>query len=213
MNLDQVLGIVRALMTALGGAAIAHGYVTADVWTLASGAALSIITAGWSWKTHTLVLDQVLGVVRALSGAAGGYLIQRGWVTVDQVAQWSGVAVAIGTAVWSMTTHADPSKPPVVPPQLVAALALLPMFGLGGCVSLLNLTPDQRANLQSWNDAGKQVVKVSATLYCVIEPTTTQVIRIFDTSKGTATGTTKVDQATTIACQAAAKAGLISVGG
>ena len=83
------------------------------------------------------------------------------------------------------------------------------ILALTGCLNPLDLTPQQQANLSLWAQAGKSVVRASATLYCVLEPTTSKVIQVLDTSSGTAKTLTKVDQATTILCQSAAAAGLV----
>jgi hypothetical protein len=211
LNLDQVLGIVRALLTALGGWLIAQGYVTSDVWTAVAGAVASGVTVFWSWRSHELAQAQAMGFVRALLGAAGGFAMSKGWISADQATQWTGVGLMLAAAVWSYVSHADPTKPNVNPPQALILLLCLPLMGLGGCAAL-NLSPQQQANLTLWIEAGKQVVRVTATLYCVMEPTTTQIISVIDTSSGTAKTVDKIDKATTIACQAAAKAGIVSGG-
>ena len=138
MNLDQVLGIVRALLTACGGLLLAKGVVTADVWTATSGFVVSLLSAGWSWRSHALVVDQVLGVVRAGIGAIGGYAVMRGWVSADQVAQWGGLAAVVVPMLWSIAVHADPGKPTVTPPGATALMlvAFLPLASfLAGCTA------------------------------------------------------------------------------
>ncbi len=93
-----------------------------------------------------------------------------------------------------------------------AALAAILALGLSGCF-LTDLTPAQQASLNSWTAAGKRVVQVTATAYCVLEPTTSKVIAVLDTSSGTQKTITKIDAATTVLCDAAAKSGLIGAGG
>jgi len=51
MNQDQVLGLVRHLLTALGGYAVAKGFVDTDTMMQIVGAAATIIGAGWSIYT------------------------------------------------------------------------------------------------------------------------------------------------------------------
>ena len=96
--------------------------------------------------------------------------------------------------------------------KTIIAIGLV--LGISGCTpSLLDLTPQQQANLDRFIAAGQVVVKGVGTFYCVMEPTTTTIVRVFDSSKGTAGNTAKLDQATAVACQAALAAGLITAKG
>ena len=48
MNTDQVLGVVRAIMAAIGGLVIGKGYIDAATFTLISGALVTLGTGLWS---------------------------------------------------------------------------------------------------------------------------------------------------------------------
>jgi len=48
MNLDMVLGIVRAVLAAAGGGLVANGTVTSDQWQAIGGGVLALIAAVWS---------------------------------------------------------------------------------------------------------------------------------------------------------------------
>lgn len=52
--------------------------------------------------------DQVLGVVRAILAAVGGYFVAKGSISADQVTLIGGAAAAVITAVWSFLNHAAP---------------------------------------------------------------------------------------------------------
>jgi len=52
MNLDQVLGIVRAGIAFAGGYLVSTGKISADQVTLIGGAAVAVLTALWSFNTH-----------------------------------------------------------------------------------------------------------------------------------------------------------------
>jgi hypothetical protein len=82
-------------------------------------------------------------------------------------------------------------------------LASAACLGVAGCFNPLNLTAQQQANLQAELALGKMVVQATANIYCVVEPTTTKIIGIFDTSKSTTTMITKIDTATAALCTAA----------
>lgn len=51
MNQDQILGLVRHLLTALGGLLVAKGYVDDTTMVTVVGALATIIGAGWSVYT------------------------------------------------------------------------------------------------------------------------------------------------------------------
>lgn len=89
-------------------------------------------------------------------------------------------------------------------PLVVAMMLGLPLVA---CVNPLDLTPQQVANLDKFVAAGQIIVRTTTNLYCVVEPTTTEIIRVFDPSKGTANGTGKFDAATAILCKAALASG------
>lgn len=52
MNLDQVMGIIRAVLAAAGGWAVGHGYLDNATATAVSGAVVVLVTAGWSAYTN-----------------------------------------------------------------------------------------------------------------------------------------------------------------
>lgn len=142
MNLDQLLGLTRALMTALGGMLVGHYFITASVWEGLTGAALAAGGLGWGVYQKSLMLDQVASAVRAMMGGLGGYAVQRGWITSDQLTAWIGVGLATVPVVWTYVYHATPAAPavPVAPPvaridsHWIVGLAIIGlMLVLGGC--------------------------------------------------------------------------------
>lgn len=48
MTQDDVLALVRHLLTTLGGGLIAHGYVSSDQWSQIVGGIIALGVAGWS---------------------------------------------------------------------------------------------------------------------------------------------------------------------
>ena len=75
-----------------------------------------------------------------------------------------------------------------------------------------NLTAQQQANLQLQLAVGKQYVVLAGTVYCQWEPVTSEIVGIFDASKGTTTFRDKLDKATITACNAAVASGVIIKG-
>ena len=51
---DQVAGIVRHILTSVGGALVAAGYLTSDEWTAVAGALAVLIGVVWSIITKRL---------------------------------------------------------------------------------------------------------------------------------------------------------------
>ena len=52
MNTDQITGILRAVLAAIGGWAIGKGYIDNGTATMLSGVAVTIGTALWSAWTN-----------------------------------------------------------------------------------------------------------------------------------------------------------------
>ena len=52
MTTDQITGIIRAVLAALGGFILAKGWVSAETWAWLTGGALTIGPAIWSWITN-----------------------------------------------------------------------------------------------------------------------------------------------------------------
>ncbi len=49
---DQIGGIVRSVLAAVGGWAIGKGYIDSATATTISGSAVTIVVAAWSYYTH-----------------------------------------------------------------------------------------------------------------------------------------------------------------
>ena len=114
MTLDQLLGIVRSLLIVLAGVAVGHG-IGQNVYEAFSGFVVAAVTLGWGVTQHDADLGQFLSVIRGAIAALGGYAVQRGWATADQVTLWTGAAVSLAPAVWSYIAHAPAALPPAPP--------------------------------------------------------------------------------------------------
>jgi hypothetical protein len=110
-NQDQWLGLVRAVLAMFSGYALAHG-VNQDTWAAFVGFAGLGVNVVWSIAHHGLTIDLLTSFIRAGIGAAGGYAVQRGWATADNVTAISGVITMFIPTVWTMFVHRDPAAPP-----------------------------------------------------------------------------------------------------
>jgi len=52
MTADQITGILRAVLSAGGGFALAKGWVNSETWGWITGGALTIGPAIWSWVVN-----------------------------------------------------------------------------------------------------------------------------------------------------------------
>lgn len=53
MNQSQASGVAQSIISAIGGWAVGHGYITSDQLTLIAGAAMSLFALGWSFYART----------------------------------------------------------------------------------------------------------------------------------------------------------------
>lgn len=54
--------------------------------------------------------DQVMGAVRAVLSAIGGYAVGRGAITTDQLTLIGGVMTSLVPLIWSLFAHTDKAK-------------------------------------------------------------------------------------------------------
>lgn len=66
MNSDNLQSIARAILTSLGGALVANGYVTAAQWQAVVGAVIALAAVAWSvYSNHQ---TKAANVVAAATG-------------------------------------------------------------------------------------------------------------------------------------------------
>lgn len=52
MSSDQILGILRAILSAAGGFILAKGWVNAETWAWITGGVLTVGPSIWSWISN-----------------------------------------------------------------------------------------------------------------------------------------------------------------
>lgn len=74
MSSDQITGIIRAVLSALGGFVLAKGWVSTEMWAWLTGGALTVGPAIWSWfnnrPSHQAANTQALAGVNVQVTAA-----------------------------------------------------------------------------------------------------------------------------------------------
>lgn len=53
---------------------------------------------------------QVLSVLKFILGLAGGWLIAKGWLTTDQLAELTAAALTVAGIVWSIVSNTHNAK-------------------------------------------------------------------------------------------------------
>jgi len=80
MSSDQITGIIRAVLAAIGGFIIAKGWVNAETWTWIVGGAATIGPVIWSWVSNRpaaiAASAQALPGVEVQTTAAAGSAVQ-----------------------------------------------------------------------------------------------------------------------------------------
>lgn len=124
MNQDQFGGLVRNILIPVGAFMAAHG-LAAGAWDGISGLILAAAMFGWAGFTHEETQDLLLSLVRGAIGAIGGYLVQVGWASSDQVTLYSGFAAMIVPNIWTWFANRFPDLIASGKKASFAVLALL----------------------------------------------------------------------------------------
>ena len=150
MNQEQFLGIVRNLLIPLSAFAAAHG-IAAGTWDGIVGLIGTGAFFAWAIYQHDATIDILQSFVRSAIGAVGGFMLQKGWISSDQVTLWTAAFLSLVPSIWTWFVHADPSAVPTPPKaslaflgalagsyKIVAAITL--MGTLSGCAAISTLT-------------------------------------------------------------------------
>lgn len=113
MNSDQLGGLVRNILMPFAAMAAAHG-IAAGTYDGIVGALVALAIFGWGILSHSTTQAMLGSVVRSIIGAGGGYFIQRGWATADQVTLYIAVGVSFVPNIWTVFAHAAPTA--IAPP-------------------------------------------------------------------------------------------------
>lgn len=80
MSSDQITGIIRAILAAVGGFILAKGWVSAEMWAWLTGGAVTIGPVIWSWFANRpasiAAAAQALPGVNVTTTSAAGPAVQ-----------------------------------------------------------------------------------------------------------------------------------------
>lgn len=95
MSKDQVISIVRHVLSVVGGLLLAYGVAQDSLITNVSGVVLGLVSIIWSIKDKTATLDQISGVIRQVLTFAGGFLVLKGVLTPEKLEATIGGVIAL----------------------------------------------------------------------------------------------------------------------
>lgn len=114
INSDQWFSLGTSLLAFVGTVLAAHG-VGSDVINVATGVLAVVIATGLSiWQNLGSWPDIAAAAVRKLLLVIGAFAVARGWLTNEQVAEYSGIAMTGLTMLWSMLHYSSAAGPNLV---------------------------------------------------------------------------------------------------
>jgi len=103
MNLDAILGIVRAVLAALGGALVTNGVISSDGWTAVVGGIIAVVTAGWSYYHHTVQQPATIVTAESARAVAAGASASVGAAQGASISGASDATVAAARTAATVT--------------------------------------------------------------------------------------------------------------
>lgn len=101
MTRESLLGVVRELMAAVGGAMVAWGVQSEPWWPEVSGVLVAVVSLVWGIRANEGV-EAVLTLVRKAISAAGGAAVATGVMTPEKAAAAVGVFGALVSVLWTL---------------------------------------------------------------------------------------------------------------
>lgn len=121
MKKEQVISIVRHVLSVVGGLLLAYGIGQEVLFANISGVVLGLVSLIWSIKEKSATLSQAGGVIRQVLTFVGGFLIAKGVLTPEKLEATIGGIVALLPVILGQfdkiptdpTTPTTPSDVPV----------------------------------------------------------------------------------------------------
>jgi len=95
MKKEQVISIVRHVLSVVGGLLLAYGIGQEVLFANFSGVVLGLVSLVWSIKDKTATISQTAGVIRQVLTFVGGFLILKGLLTPEKLEATIGALVAL----------------------------------------------------------------------------------------------------------------------
>lgn len=111
INSDQWTSIATSIVTVLGTLLASFG-LGHDVIEVITGGVMVAIALGVAlWLNTGNVYDQIIAAVQKLLEILGVFAVSRGWLTNEQVAQYSGIVVTVIGMAWQMLHYSSAAGP------------------------------------------------------------------------------------------------------
>lgn len=105
MTQASFTGIIRAILTAIGGFLIGKNFlghtIDESIWQGVLGAVMSIAAIIWSWIEKELTLESLQGAIRNFVSLAGGIFAGWGVISNELLVTILGFVVPISQLVYS----------------------------------------------------------------------------------------------------------------
>lgn len=113
MKKEQVVSLVRHLLSVAGGLALAYGLANSELIANISGVVLGLVALIWSVKEKTATLAQIGGVTRQLLTFVGGFLVLKGILTPEKLeATIAGIVALLPVILGQLDKiSSQPEKP------------------------------------------------------------------------------------------------------
>lgn len=95
MKQEQVISIVRHVLSVIGGVLLAYGIGQEVLFANITGVVLGLISLVWSIKYKTATISMVSGVIRQVLTFVGGFLVLKGILTPEKLEAAIGGIVAL----------------------------------------------------------------------------------------------------------------------
>jgi hypothetical protein len=104
MTKENLLSLVRHVVSIVGGILVARGLANDSVVLEATGAVVAIVAIIWSIKDHTYDLGSLEGAIRQLGTAVAAYLAFKGKGDLAAtVTSWVGILLVLLTTILGQT--------------------------------------------------------------------------------------------------------------
>jgi hypothetical protein len=110
VGLQNLLSALRAIGTLAGAYLVGHAVfghtITADIWQVLGGAALTIVSTAWGIWTKTSTIEGIESSVRSVLAALGGLGVSAGVISGSQLAAALAAIIPLATVIQSALAKA-----------------------------------------------------------------------------------------------------------
>lgn len=114
MNRSTIETIVRGLLTAVGTFLIGKNLLGSPIddviWEMVAGCVMSGVGIIWGVVDKSLSIEMLQSFIRSTIVGFGGLLVAKGTITPEKLESYLGIALALLTIVYSITSKAKSAQ-------------------------------------------------------------------------------------------------------